>query len=148
MFNTTDPHAIVIDKLQDSSNYYGEYGKNYLSYSDIIILLKAPDSFKKPVVKTKAMIEGSYFHTAMLEPDYLEEYKIVDVASRSTKAYKEMCKEGDILLLKKEELHMTSLVEKMKGNLEMYDEIYAEGNEFEKPEVTQIMNNMWKGKAD
>jgi len=148
MFSTVDPHAVVLDKLQDNSYYYGEYGKNYLSYSDIIILLKSPDSFKKPVIKTKAMIEGSYFHTAMLEPDYLEEYKIVDVASRSTKAYKEVCESGDILLLKKEQLHINSLVERMKGNLEMYDEIYAEGNEFEKPEVTQIMNNMWKGKAD
>jgi len=143
-----DPQAIVLDKLQNDENYYGEYGKQFLSYSDIIVLLKSPDNFKKPVTKSKPMLEGSYFHTSMLEPDRLSEYEIVDVASRSTKSYKEVCEEGEILLLKKEQIHLDSLVEKMKGNLEMYDEIYAEGNEYEKPETASIMNHMWKGKAD
>lgn len=143
-----DPQAIVLDKLQNDVNYYGEYGKQFLSYSDIIILLKSPDNFKKKVATTKPMLEGSYFHTAILEPNRIKEYKIIDVASRSTKAYKEECKEGEILLLKKERDHLNVLVDKMKGNLEMYDEIYAEGNEYEKPETTSIMNHMWKGKAD
>ena len=143
-----DPQAIVLDKLQNDENYYGEYGKQFLSYSDIIVLLKSPDNFKKPVTKSKPMLEGSYFHTSMLEPDRLSEYEIVDVASRSTKSYKEVCEEGEILLLKKEQIHLDSLVEKMKGNLEMYDEIYAEGNEYEKPETASIMNHIWKGKAD
>jgi|8_EtaG_2_1085327.scaffolds.fasta_scaffold64907_1 hypothetical protein len=148
MYKTLDPHAIVLDKLQDDVNYYGEYGKQFLSYSDIIVLLKSPDAYRQPVAKTKAMIEGSYFHTAMLEPDRIDEYQIVDVASRSTKAYKEACKEGEIILLKKEEAHLQTLVKKMKGNFEMYEILYAKGNQFEKPETSHIMNHMWKGKAD
>ena len=148
MYSTIDPHAIVLDKLQDDVNYYGEYGKQFLSYSDIIVLLKSPDTFRKEVAKTKPMLEGSYFHTAMLEPDRLDEYEVIDVASRSTKVYKESCKEGEILLLKKEQDHLNVLVDKMKDNLEMYDEIYAEGNEYEKPGTASIMNHMWKGKAD
>jgi len=148
MYKTLDPHAIVLDKLQDDVNYYGDYGKQFLSYSDILVLLKSPDAFRKPVAKTKAMIEGSYFHTAMLEQDRLDEYQIIDVASRSTKAYKEACQEGEFLLLKKEQEHLETLVKKMKGNGEMYMIMYAKGNQFEKPETTSIMNHMWKGKAD
>ena len=143
-----DPHTIILDKLQDDKNYYGEYGRNYLSYSDIIVLLKSPDNFKLPTPKTKPMVEGTYFHTAMLEPDLIKDFQVIDVASRSTKAYKEACGPGEILLLKKEQEHLDTLVDKMKGNIEMYDEIYTEGNEYEKPEVANIMNNMWKGKAD
>ena len=94
------------------------------------------------------MLEGSYFHTAMLEPEKLKDYQIIDVASRSTKAYKEACPEGEILLLQKEKEHLDKLIDTMKDNLEMYDEIYAEGNEFEVPAVDTIMGNEWKGKAD
>ena len=43
---------------------------------------------------------------------------------------------------------MDKLIDTMKDNLEMYDEIYAEGNEFEVPAVDTIMGNEWKGKAD
>ena len=83
-----DPQAIVLDKLQNDVNYYGEYGKQFLSYSDIIILLKSPDNFKKKVATTKPMLEGSYFHTAILEPNRIKEYKIT---KRSVKKEKFCC---------------------------------------------------------
>ena len=94
-----EPQAIVLDKLQDDVNYYGDYGKQFLSYSDIRVLFTTPNLFKQDILKSKPLIEGSYFHTAMLEPDRINEYEIVDVASRSTKAYKEVCPPGEILLL-------------------------------------------------
>ena len=140
--------AQALDKLQDDEFYYGEYGKKYLSNSDIIYLLKNPTQFRVPQQRTKPMIEGSYFHACMIEPDKVKDFEIVDVASRSTKAYKEVCPKDDILLLKHEAEYIDSMVEKMKGNLEMYDFIYAEGNEYEVPQVEQIMGNWWKGKAD
>ena len=70
------------------------------------------------------MVEGNYFHTAILEPEKLIDFKVIDVASRSTKAYKETCGENEILLLQKEKLHLDSLIDKMQSNLEMFDEIY------------------------
>ena len=143
-----DPHAIILDKLQDDTHYYGDYGRQFLSYSDLSVLFNSPDLFKKETPKTKAMIEGSYFHTAMLEPNRIKEFEIVDVASRSTKAYKEACPPGEILLLKKEKEQLDLLVDKMQGNLEMSSIIYSEGNKFEVPETDSIMNNEWKGKAD
>lgn len=143
-----EPIAQALDKLKNDEFYYGKYGKQYLSNSDIIYLLKNPTQFRVPQLTTKPMIQGSYFHPCMIEPDKVKDYQIVDVASRSTKAYKEMCPKDDILLLRHEAEHIDALVEKMKGNLEMYDFIYAEGNEYEVPQVEQIMGNWWKGKAD
>jgi len=143
-----EPQAIVLDKLQDDVNYYGDYGKQFLSYSDIRVLFTTPNLFKQDILKSKPLIEGSYFHTAMLEPDRINEYEIVDVASRSTKAYKEVCPPGEILLLRKEQEHLDNLVSTMKDNLEMSSIIYTKNNKFEVPETESIMNNMWKGKAD
>ena len=143
-----DPQAIILDKLQEDINYYGDYGKQFLSYSDIKTLFNNKKLFKQDTPKTKAMIEGSYFHTAMLEPDRIKEYQVVDVASRSTKAYKEMCPPGEILLLQKEKDHLDLLVDTMKENLEMSHIIYSKDNKFEVPQTESIMNNLWKGKAD
>ena len=56
-------------KLQLDEHYYGEYGRQWLSNSDIITLLNDPKGFRVPKEPTKAMLLGRYFHTAMLEPD-------------------------------------------------------------------------------
>ena len=58
----------VLKKLQDDKLYYGKYGQQWLSNSDIYSLLKDPKSFRQPKEQTKAMLEGRYFHTALLEP--------------------------------------------------------------------------------
>ncbi len=143
-----DPQAIILDKLQDDINYYGDYGKQFLSYSDIRVLFTNPNQFKKDILKSKALIEGSYFHTAMLEPDRIKDFEIVDVASRSTKAYKELCPPGEILLLRKEQEHLDKLVATMKDSLEMSSIIFSRDNKFEVPGTESMMNNIWKGKAD
>ena len=145
MFDST---KIALENLKDDNMYYGDFGQQYLSNSNIYNLLKFPKLFRVPQPKTKPMIEGSYFHTAMLEPDKLKDYQVIDVSSRSTKAYKEACPEGDILLLQKEKDHLDNLVNTMQDNLEIFDVIYAEGNEFEIPAIQSIMGNEWKGKAD
>ena len=143
-----EPTEQALDKLKNDEFYYGEYGRQYLSNSDIIYLLKNPTQFRVPKLRTKPMVVGSYFHACMIEPDKVKDFKIADVSSRSTKAYRELCPQDDIIMLRHEADHVDSLVEKMKGNLEMYDFIYAEGNEYEVPAVEQIMANWWKGKAD
>ncbi len=139
----------ILDKLKDDKNYYGDFGKQFLSNSDIIKLLKDPSSFRQPQEQTKPMLEGRYFHTKMLEPDKLDEFTILDVSSRTTKIFKEL--DEDVkpnVLLQKEKDHLDFLVNKMSSNMELCDLIYAENNEFEVPGLCEIMSEKWKGKAD
>lgn len=44
----------VLEKLKSDEHYYGEFGKQYLSNSDISALLKDPLSFKAPSQMTSA----------------------------------------------------------------------------------------------
>lgn len=150
-FNYTDKVVSKIaEKLKDDSSYYGEYGKQWLSNSDIKNLLDNPRIFGKPQDETKAMLEGRYFHTAILEKDKLKDFDIVDVSSRNTKAYKEHIANNDnkMSLLHHEVEALKDVVDAMLGNLEMYDEIFKEGNQYEVPMVKMIMGLNWKGKAD
>lgn len=140
----------IIEKLQNDADYYGDYGKQFLSNSDIGDLLYNPKNFKKKSETTKALIEGSYFHTAMLEPNKLTDFQIVEASSRNTNIYKDAVKESgkDVLLLRSEVDDLNNVINIMKGNLHFYDNIYAQGNQFEVPNVKEIYGVMWKGKAD
>ena len=139
----------ILKALEDDSKYYGEFGKQYLSNSDIGKLLKNPTQFRVSNEFTKPMLEDRYFHTKILEPQKLNDFKVIDVASRNTIRYKEAeGLEGEMLLLKKEQEHLDFLCSKMTSNMEMCDLIYEEGNQFELPEIQKIMNLDWKGKAD
>ena len=141
----------IIEHLKDDSNYYGKVGQQYLSNSDIYSLLKNPRNFRKKE-KSLALIEGGYFHTAMLEPHKLKEYSVMDVSSRATKGFKEYIKDNDLhpydVLLTKEVEKINTWVDAMKSNFVMYTDIYAEGNVYEKPAITNMFGVDWKGKAD
>ena len=80
----------IIEKLKQDEHYYGDYGKQFLSNSDIHILLKDPRRLREDKPKSTAMVIGGYFHTAILEPDKLEKFKIIKSSTRNTKQYKEM----------------------------------------------------------
>lgn len=140
----------VINKLKDDSLYYGDYGKQWLSNSDIGTLINNPKQFRKPQEETKAMIEGRYFHTAMLEPHKLDDFIVLDLASRNTKAYKEYVLNNDkkIYLLIKEVQNLNTIVEVMKSNTVMMLNIYNKKNYFEVPMIKEICGIEWKGKAD
>ena len=142
----------ILKKLKDDSHYYGKFGKQYLSNSDIITLLKDPKSFRVEKEVTKAMLLGRYFHTAMLEPTKLlsEEFCSIDASSRNTKMYKDELTEYNrtLMMLIKEKEGIDKAIRTMKNNLEFYEAIYDDGNEFEVPAVHEVMGIMWKGKAD
>ena len=87
--------------LDNDEHYYGEFGKSFLSNSDIKSLLENPLQFKQPIVGNPNLIKGSYFHTLVLEPDKLERFKIIDAATRNTKKYKDLSG-GELCLLEKE----------------------------------------------
>ena len=142
--------AEILKNLKDDSKYYGKFGKQYLSNSDIFNLLKNPTQFRIPQEATKPMLEGSYFHTKILEPHKIGDFVEVDVTSRNSVKYKEAVNNsnGEMLLLTKEREHLDFLCTKMTSNMEMFDLIYQEGNEFEVPQIQNIMGLDWKGKAD
>ena len=145
-----DKNELVLSRLKNDSEYYGSYGKNWLSNSDISTLLQDPLSFRLPKEKTKAMLEGNYFHTLMLEPQKLDDYQVIDCSTRSTKLYKEALSESkeDMLILQSEVDNLNKCADAMKQNLVFCDAIYKDGNEFEVPQVTTYMGVEWKGKAD
>ena len=140
----------IIEKLRQDEHYYGDYGKQFLSNSDISILLKNPRLLKEDKPKSTAMVIGGYFHTAILEPNKLESFKIIKSSTRNTKQYKEMSG-GEICLLQHEVDKIELMREAIMDNKICADLIMGTNgkmNDFEVPGVTEIHGNMWKGKAD
>ena len=134
----------IINKLKQDEHYYGDYGKQFLSNSDISILLKNPKMLREPKPKTSAMVVGGYFHTAILEPDKLKSFKIIESSTRNTKKYKQMS-DGEICLLQHEADKIQLMTEVMMDNNICRGLIKGD---FEVPGVAELFGNKWKGKAD
>ena len=140
----------VIEKLRHDKHYYGKFGQQYLSNSDIKDLLDNPLMFKKNKDKTVPMLVGGYFHTLVLEPEKLKSFKVIEASTRNTKVYKEIS-DGELCLLQKEadmcELMSDALLdndvcrEMIKGNSKSKIE-------YEVPGLVDIYGQTWKGKAD
>ena len=137
----------ILAKLRNDEHYYGEFGKKYLSNSDISTLLKNPLAFGQPSKQTSAFLVGGYFHTAILEPDKLKKFKIIPTTTRNTKMYKEMS-EGELCLLQHEVDSIELMTDKMLENKVCKGIIRDSNTEYEVPEITKIGKYMWKGKAD
>jgi hypothetical protein len=137
----------VIELLKDDANYYGKIGKQYRSNSDIMTLLKNPLSLGDPQPPNMNFVIGSYFHTAILEPEKLENFKIIDASSRNTKVYKEES-EGEMCLLAKEVEKLKVTIETVKNNEACKFLIYNRECDFEQPNIKEIKGTWWKGKAD
>ena len=73
-----------------------------------------------------AFLVGGYFHTAILEPDKLKNFKIVEATTRNTKAYKEIS-DGEMCLLKHEVDQIELMTEKMLSN-EVCKDLIRSGN--------------------
>ena len=137
----------IIEKLKIDEHYYGEFGKQYLSNSDIKTLLTNPLALKEPSKTNAHFLVGGYFHTAILEPDKLKKYKIIDTSTRNTKVYKEMSG-GEMCLLQHEVDLIDNLISTVLNNKVCRDLISEEDSEYEIPEITELFGQMWKGKAD
>ena len=130
----------VLKKLQDDKHYYGVFGKQFLSNSDIGTLLSNPLALGSEVKSSPAILIGKYFHTALLEPDKLKDFNVIAAATRNTKVYKDKS-EGELCLLQSEVDMVKSMTDKIldtqmcKGLIEV-------------PMVTELFGNEWKGKAD
>ena len=141
----------VLEKLKSDEHYYGEFGKQYLSNSDISALLKDPLNFKAPSQMTSAFLVGGYFHTSILEPDKIDKYKIIESSTRNTKKYKEIS-DGELCLLQHEADKIDLMRDKLLKNNVCRD--YIQGSrkdaqiKYEQPGIVRLFGNMWKGKAD
>ena len=137
----------VLEKLQNDEHYYGDFGKKYLSNSDIGTLLTNPLALGQQSKPSPAFLVGGYFHTAILEPDKLKKYKVIESTSRNTNAYKEMSG-GELCLLQSEVDTIELMTDKVLANDVCRDLIRGINIEYEKPGVTELEGLNWKGKAD
>jgi len=137
----------AIEKLRDDEHYYGKFGKQYLSNSDISTLLTNPLALGEPSKPSAAFLVGGYFHTAILEPDKLKKYKVIESSTRNTKAYKEISG-GELCLLQKEVDQIELMTDKIMENDVCRGLIRNQTVEYEKPGITELEGLQWKGKAD
>jgi len=136
----------VLDKLKIDEHYYGDFGKQYLSNSDISALLNNPLALGQQSPPSAAFLVGGYFHTAILEPNKLNKYKIVKSSTRNTKAYKDIAG-GELCLLQHEVDSIELMRDKIMSN-EVCKSLITGNVEYEQPGVTELEGQMWKGKAD
>jgi hypothetical protein len=136
-----------LDKLKEDEHYYGEFGQQFLSNSNISTLLNNPLSLRDPQKQIPAFLVGGYFHTAILEPDKLKKFRIVEATTRNTKAYREISG-GEMCLLQHEVDQLELMIDKVMSNDICRDLIVNGDVEYEVPAVTELFANNWKGKAD
>ena len=137
----------VLKKLRDDKHYYGDFGKKYLSNSDIGTLLTNPLALGTQLKPSPAFLVGGYFHTAILEPDKLKKYKVIKAATRNTKAYKEISG-GELCLLESEVDRIEIMTDKIMTNDICKGLIEGNKVTYEEPGIIELEGEMWKGKAD
>lgn len=137
----------VIEKLRNDEDYYGDFGKNYFSYSDINTLINNPEEFKQPVANNINFVLGGYFHTCILEPHKLDKFKIIKSSTRNTNKYKELSG-GEICMLEQEADMINLMRDKVLEN-DYIRSMIQDGNvEYEVPNLGEIEGYDFKCKAD
>ena len=136
----------ILKRLQNDEDYYGDFGKQFLSNSNISTLMNNPLALGNDIERSNALVIGSYFHVAILEPDKLKTFKFIDATTRNTKAYKELSS-GEICLLQHEVDKIDLMIEKVLKN-DVCTSLIRGNVDYEVPGITEIEGNFWKGKAD
>ena len=136
----------ILKRLENDEDYYGDFGKKFLSNSNISTLMNNPLALGNDIIRSNALVIGSYFHVAILEPDKLKKFKIIDATTRNTKVYKELSG-GEICLLQHEVDKIDLMIEKVLEN-DVCTSLIRGNVDYEVPGITDIEGNFWKGKAD
>ena len=137
----------ILKRLTHDKQYYGKFGKQFLSNSDISTLLSNPLGLGKDDKSSSAILIGSYFHTALLEPDKLKNFNVIAATSRNTKVYKDKSK-GKLCLLQSEVDNIKLMIDKINQTKICEDLIRDAKVDYEVPNIVEIDGNTWKGKAD
>lgn len=112
---TYNEKSIILERLKNDEDYYGEFGQQYMSNSNVGTLLTNPLALGNDIKISPALVAGRYFHTSVLEPEKLKEFKISEQTSRNSKAYKEEA-EGELILLRKEADNLDSAIKALLAN--------------------------------
>lgn len=137
----------ILKRLENDEDYYGDFGKQFLSNSDIRALLKNPLEFKQPIIGNPNLIQGAYFHTLILEPDKLERIKVIDTTTRNTSKYKELS-DGEMCLLQHEADSIALMRDAVLENSVTRDLIRDIDVQYEVPGLIQLEDEWFKLKAD
>lgn len=149
----------ILNKLLDDEHYYGAFGKQFRSNSDIKKLLEDPLSFGQPTPLTQPLVAGRYFHMNYLEKEKYDEnpFMFSAAGSRNSKMYKEELKESgeELLLLTKEKWELDECLQLLEDHPVIKDLCRGDNIEYEVPFVGYPLNDegeedalIWKGKAD
>ena len=137
----------ILERLKNDEDYYGDFGKQFLSNSNIGTLLTNPLQLREPQQPNINFAIGGYFHTAILEPEKLHKYKIIEATTRNTNKYKELSG-GEICLLQHEVDKIELMKDTVLDNNICKDLIRGFNVEYEVPGMSEIDGALWKGKAD
>jgi hypothetical protein len=139
----------VLDRLRNDEDYYGEFGQQFLSNSNIRTLLSNPADLRVPTPDNPNFKIGGYFHTMILEPEKIESFKIIDATTRNTKKYKDEA-QGKVCILQHEVNNVEVMVKTLLNNSICKDLIKPLLGDvvYEEAGVVELFGNMWKGKAD
>jgi hypothetical protein len=141
----------MLGRLRNDNDYYGAYGKQFLSNSDISSLLWNPREFRKSGDEDNInYAKGRYFHQLILEPEKAAETKFIKASTRNTNIYRDFIEKNKMsfVLLEKEGQEIRDCVNRMVSNLAFFEGIREEGARYEVPAIKEIHGVMWKGKAD
>tara|TARA_Y100001972_G_scaffold7180_2_gene7706 strand:- start:3812 stop:4594 length:783 start_codon:yes stop_codon:yes gene_type:complete len=144
----------IINKLRDDKHYYGEFGRQYISNSDIKTILYDPEQFGVPMDENENLARGRLFHQLMLEPDKVKDFPLYDGAVRNA-SYRQFLQENDLKFALKvsEADEVKAMVDWFKSNdnkktQQIMELIYNKDCRFEEPMVADILGHKFKGKAD
>ncbi len=142
----------LLDQMLNDDFYYGYLSKAALSSSSLKKLLQSPKAYaasiKEEQQETKALREGKLIHLLLLEPHKEEALIVVDVKTRTAKAYKEAAAEhgAENTFLSVEVATAKKVVRAVKECKEAFDLIYGAATEV--PGCGTILGLPFRAKAD
>lgn len=141
------------DKARDDDFYYNHLGKVAFSSTILSKLLDSPKSYyyylkKGSEQNTSALALGRIIHAKALTPEIFdEEYEVVDVASKNTKAWKEAKTQSTkYLLTRTEDEQSNRVVDALLKNSTFVQMLY--NSQPEEPAIGEIGGYPFRAKAD
>ena len=142
----------LLEQMLKDEFYYGYLGKAALSSSSLKKLLQSPKvyqaSLNEQQVETKALREGKLIHLLLLEPHKEESLNVIEVKTRTSKAYKDAALEfgSDNTFTAVEIATAKKVARAVKDCPEAWEMIYGAATEV--PVAGSIMGLPFRAKAD
>jgi len=141
----------IIEKMYDDDFYYDYLGKQVLSSSSLKKLLTSPNEYLRSLEEdgsdSQPLRDGKLFHWCILEPEKFAELNVVDVASKNTKAFREMKEAlGNEVFTRREIEQAEGLAKVLKANGPAM--ALLKDADYEVPQIDVINDIPFRGKAD